>query len=70
MSTTTNFKISIKNQTFILLSGLKCEKLAKNVIKVTNKGPGTSFSEKIKEIGHFLAENNWLRFPPKPKKPS
>ena len=30
-STTTNFKISIKNQSFIVLGGLKCEKLASTV---------------------------------------
>ena len=31
MSTATNFKISIKNQPFTVLGGLKCEKLANNV---------------------------------------
>ena len=56
MSTTTNFKISIKNQTFIVLGGLKCEKLANNVIKVTNKGLGTCFSKKVSKSDHFLAD--------------
>ena len=56
MSTTTNFKISIKNQSFIVLGGLKYEKLANNVIIVTNKSPGTCFSKKSEEIGHILAQ--------------
>ena len=49
VSTITNFKISIKNQSFIVFSGLKCEKLANNVIKVTNMGPSTCFSKKVKK---------------------
>ena len=32
VSTTTNFKISIENQTFTVLCGLKCEKLANNFL--------------------------------------
>ena len=50
VSTTKNFKISIKNQTFIVLGGLKCEKLANNVIKVTNKGLTTCYSKKSEQI--------------------
>ena len=56
VSTTMNFKISIKNQTFIVLGGLKCEKLANNVIKVTNKGLGTCFSKKSEQIRPFLVK--------------
>ena len=46
-------KIS-KFQSFIVLGGLKCEKLANNVIKVTNKGPSTCFSKKSEEKGHII----------------
>ena len=52
-------KIS-KIQSFIVLGGLKCEKLANNVIKVTNKGPGTCFYKKVKRSDHFWSKYVFL----------
>ena len=43
-------------QSFIILRWKKCEKLANEVTKMTNKGLGTCFSKKSEEIGHILAE--------------
>ena len=43
-------------QSFTVLGVLKCVKLANNVIKVTNKGPGTYFSKKSEEIGQILVK--------------
>ena len=43
-ATTANFKISIKNQSFIVFGGLKCEKFANNVAPVWQKS---------EEIGHM-----------------
>ena len=39
---------------FFLFGGLKCEKLVKNVVKVTNKGSGTYFSERSEQIVPIL----------------
>ena len=43
-------------QSFIVLGGFKCEKLANYVIQVTNKGLGTCFSKKSEQIGPFLVK--------------
>ena len=61
VSTTTIFKISIKNQTFILLSGEKCEKLAKNVRNCYIGCFSISFSEKISQLASTLAEKSVLK---------
>ena len=65
VSTTTNFKISIKNQSFIVLGGLKCVKLANNVIKVTNKkntyNVNNTYNRSIDElINNLIRLNNLI----------
>ena len=51
-----SFYMYFKVNSFILLRLKKCVILAKNVIISDNECLGTCFSEKIEEIGHFLAE--------------